>query len=259
MNLTSRIPEQRLMPANSIEEVPQASTAPVAGTRSLARFSEPKALTPRVLEDRRVIHRDDSVRAQAEAFRELRTSLLRLGGDRNFVTLVAPISHRSGGSFVARNLAAAFAFDETKTALLVDCDARYPSQHTALDVVPETGGLMDYLHSGTSGLDEIVYHTGIPRLHLVPSGSSREATGESFSSFRMRTAIDSLRSHGSDRYLILDGPAVRGSPDARILSELVDFVVLVVGYGRSTVQDIEKAAASFAPEKLAGIVFNNGI
>ena len=38
-------------------------------SRSLALMDEPTALTPRELEERRVIHRNDSVREQADAFR----------------------------------------------------------------------------------------------------------------------------------------------------------------------------------------------
>ncbi len=226
---------------------------------SLAHITEQKALSPVRLEERRLIHRNDSARIHADAFRELRTRLLAIGQDRSFVTLVAPIDHRCGGSFVARNLAAAFAFDETKTAILIDCDARHPSQHRALDVDTTTGGLIDYLGDPDVDLDRVIYGTGIPGLRLVPSGSSREVTAESFSSMRMRTMIDSLRSHDDEsRYLILDGPAVKGSPDARILSDLADFVVLVAGYGKVTPDAVEKAAASFPQEKIAGIVFNNG-
>ncbi len=47
-----------------------------------------------------------------------------------------------------------------------------------------------------------------------------------------------------------------GSPDARILSELADLVVLVAGYGKATPENIEKAVASFPHEKVAGVVFN---
>lgn len=226
---------------------------------SLAHIAEQKALSPLRLEERRLIHRNDSARIHADAFRELRTRLLAIGHDQSFVTLVAPIDHHCGGSFVARNLAAAFAFDETKTSILIDCDARHPSQHRALDVDTSSGGLIDYLEDPALGLDRVIYGTGIPRLRLVPSGSSREVTAESFSSMRMRTMIDSLRSYDDEsRYLILDGPAVKGSPDARILSELADFVVLVAGYGKVTPDAVEKAAASFPQEKIAGIVFNNG-
>lgn len=242
---------------NQDSDRPQGSLRRLDAARSLALLDEPKALTTRELEDRRVIHRNDSVREQADAFRELRTRLLAAGGERNFVTLVAPISHGCGGSFVARNLAAAFAFDDTKTSLLIDCDVLHPSQHSALRVDTSSGGLMDYLEDSSLDVAKVLYRTGVPRLRLIPSGRQRETTGESFSSFRMRAMIDSVRSRYPDRYLILDSPSVLGSPDARILSELADMVVLVAGYGLVTPEKIEAALASFPPEKVAGVVFNH--
>lgn len=225
--------------------------------RSIARVTETTVLSPRTLEERRLIHRNDAVRAQADAFRELRTRLLALGGEHNFITLVAPVGHGCGGSFVARNLAAAFAFDEAKTALLLDCDARHPAQHSALGVDCGNGGLIDYLENPSIDVSQVLYRTGVPRLRLIPSGSQRETTGEHFTSFRMRAMIDSLRSRYADRYLIIDAPSVTGSPDARMLADLADLVVLVAGYGRVTQQGIDKAVANFDPEKFAGVVFNH--
>jgi Mrp family chromosome partitioning ATPase len=233
------------------------SADPSASGRSIMRSNESQALSPRALEDRRLIHRNDSTRLHADAFRDLRTRLLALGGDRNFVTLVAPVVPGCGASFVARNLAAAFAFDETKTATLIDCDALRPAQHTALGVDANQGGLMDYLDGRVNEMAPVQYRTVLPRMDLVPTGGVREITGESFSSLRMRSLVDSLRSTHSNRYLVLDGPPVLKSPDARILSDLADLVVLVAGYARVTTEQIEKAAANFAPEKLAGVVFND--
>ena len=79
---------------------------------------------------------------------------------------------------------------------------------------------------------------------------------EYFSSFRMRLLLDSLRSAYADRYIFLDSPPVLGSPDARILSDLADVVVLVAGYGRNTPAAISAAAGNFDPAKFAGVVFN---
>ncbi len=218
-------------------------------------------LTTRQLEERRLIHRQESVREHADAFRELRTRLLALGSglshvSGSFVTLVAPVRHGSGGSYVARNLAAAFAFDESRQALLIDCDATHPAQGDALQVDAARGGLIDYLENEDVPLGEIVYPTGVPRLQLIPFGRSRETPGESFSSFRMRAMIDSLRVHHGNRHLILDGSPVQDSPDSRILSDLADLVVVVVGYGQVGTDAIDKAVASFPPEKFAGVVFN---
>ncbi|TCV97597.1 hypothetical protein EC912_101614 [Luteibacter rhizovicinus] len=224
---------------------------------SIARMSETGgALAPFQLEQRRMIHREESVRQQSDAFRGIRTRLLGLAGQHNFVTLVVSVSPRSGGSFVARNLAAAFAFDEAKTSLLIDCNLRYPDQHKSLGVEPDNGGLIDFLEHPSIGIEPILYRTGIPRLRLIPAGKSRENSGEYFSSFRMRTVVDSLRCRYADRYLFLDGPSVKGSPDARILSDLADYVIVVAGYGRDTPAAISQAVANFEPDKLAGVVFN---
>jgi Mrp family chromosome partitioning ATPase len=244
-------PVEGAVPADPAGQIAQR----VSASRSIARMVETRALAPRQLDERRLIHREESARPQADAFREIRTRLLALGGDQNFVTMVAAVSSGSGGSFVARNLAAAFAFDEAKTALLVDCNPRHAAQHKALgtDAGP---GLIDYLDHPALGIEPIIYRTGIPRLRLIPAGKPREISGEYFSSFRMRAVVDSLRCRYADRYLFLDGPATKGSPDARILSELADFVVLVAGYGRDTPAAIAQAAAAFDPERFAGVVFN---
>ena len=223
---------------------------------SIARMADGGALTPRQLEQQRLIHRDESVRAESDAFREIRTRLLGLAGEQNFVTLVVPISPHSGGSFIARNLAAAFAFDETKTSLLIDCNLRHPAQHKAFGIDPSRGGLIDYLERPALGIEAILYRTGIPRVRLIPTGRVRENGGEYFSSFRMRAVIDSLRCRYADRYIFLDGAAIKGSPDARILSDLVDFVVVVAGYGRDTPKAISQAVANFDRDKMAGVVFN---
>jgi Mrp family chromosome partitioning ATPase len=229
----------------------------VSPGHSIARMAEEGTLAPKQLESRQLIHREDSVRRQSDAFREIRTRLLGLAGEQNFVTLLVSVSPRSGSSFVARNLATAFAFDETKTSLLIDCNLRYPAQHKALGVDPVHGGLIDFLEHPATGIKSVLYHTGIPRMRLIPAGKARENGGEYFSSFRMRAVIDSLRCRYPDRYIFLDGPAIKGSPDARILSDLADFVVVVAGYGRDTPKAISQAVANFDPDKLAGVVFNH--
>lgn len=241
--------------SSSAKQPPAQPNAPATGGRSVARLREPAPLSPRALEDRQLIHAHESVRVHADAFREIRTRLLDLGTD-NFVTMVTAVSPHSGASFVARNLAAAFAFDSARSSLLIDCNVRYPSQHLALGIDPAHGGLMDFLDHPAIGVEKILYPTGIPRVRLIPAGTQREIAGEYFSSFRIRALLDSLRTRYAERYIFLDGPAVKGSPDARILADLADFVVLVVSSGRDTPAAINRAVANFDPSKLAGVVFN---
>jgi len=226
--------------------------------RSIARMDQSTALSSVQMDARSLIHRNSDAKAGVEAFRELRTRLLTMATG-NFVTLIASVSRGSGGSFVARNLAAAMAFDESKSALLIDCDLRHPSQHLTLQIEPVHGGLIDLLEAEQAQISDALYPTGVPRLRVLPAGKTREIGAEYFSSVRMRLLIDSLRSRYPDRYIFLDGPPVRGAPDARILAELADIVVLVAGYGRDTPASISQAAANFDPGKFAGVVFNEGV
>lgn len=230
----------------------------LVANRSITRLSETTALTPAQMQERSIISPSSMGHPVVDAFREVRTRLLAAANDTNIVTLVAPVSRGSGGSFVARNLAAAFALDEAKSAVLVDCDLYRPTQHTTMRIDPFKGGLVNFLEDPATFIADMLYETGIPRLRLIPAGSLPTRNIEYFSSFRMRLLVDSLRSRYPDRYLVLDSPPVRGAPDARILAEIADVVVLVAGYGRDSPDDIARAAANFDPGRFAGVVFNEG-
>jgi Mrp family chromosome partitioning ATPase len=227
-----------------------------ASRELIARMEEPFARRPGELEALGVIHQGAKDPRRTDAFRDLRTQLLAHGLGRNFVILVAPVTPQCGGSLVALNLAAAFAFDESKTALLIDCNLRQPMLHEHLGVRVEHGGLTDLLEESTTEVESIIYPTGIARLRLIPAGRRREASAEYFTSYRMRGLIDALRSRYPDRYVVLAAPPVSRSPDARILSELADTAVVVAGYGCATTSAIRDATAVLEPARLAGIVFN---
>lgn len=230
----------------------------LVANRSITRITETTALTPAQMRERSVISPTSVGQPLVDAFREVRTRLLAAANDNNIVTLIAPVSRGSGGSYVARNLAAAFAFDEAKSAVLIDCDLYRPSQHFTMRVDPFKGGLVNYLEDPATFIADMLYKTGIPRLRLVPAGTSPVRNTEYLSSFRMRLLVDSLRSRYPDRYLFLDSPPVRGAPDARILADIADVVILVAGYGRDTPDEIARAASNFDPNKFAGVVFNEG-
>lgn len=228
----------------------KALSRPFEGALAPAQaFSERQLLT------RRIISHDMPDPRPADAFRDLRTQLLaRTPG--NSVTLVAAVQRGNGGSFVALNLASAVAFDDSRAAVLIDCNLRSPQLHERLAVVPSRAGLVDYLEGRVESLDDIIYPTGVARLMLIPAGARREASGELLGSQRMATLLDSLRAAEGRLNIVLDGPAVASSPDARILSQLADQAVLVAGYGRDTPNAVREAAAVFDPARLAGLVFN---
>lgn len=230
------------------------SVATEPGT-SIARMRQPGALTPYVLEVKRVVHRLREDRRLTDTFRELRSRLLPDNGLRNPVILVCGVAAHCGASFVARNLAAAIAMDEEHTALLIDCNLRKPSQSVALNA--DAGpGLADYLRMPQMGAESIIYPTGVPRLRLVPTGNSTRHCGDQLASVRMRTLIAELSNRYADRCVILDGPQATGAPEARVLSQRADIVLLVAGAGMHRPKAVSDAARVFDPAKLAGVIFN---
>ena len=246
--------DSRMLVPSSLELGPGAVDRYVI-SKQIVRMQEPRRLTPEDMDERRIIYPESSNRPMVNRFRDLRTKLLEKSGGNNFTMVVSGAPAGAGCSFVALNLAAAFAFDQAKTALVIDCNLREPSLHTTLDIMPETG-LTDFLDEPDYDISRIIYPTGIPRLRLIPSGSRREIPGEFFTSFRMKQFLQAVRRRYPDRFIILDTAPISESPDARILSELCDYAMLVVPHGRVSAGLADQAAMAFHSEKFVGAVIN---
>jgi len=222
----------------------------------IRRMAELERLSYAELESLKVIH-PGMLQAQVmNAFRELRTKLYQLPSSReNFVLLIASVVPKGGGSFVATNLGAAIALDESKTALIIDCNIYDPALHRLLPLEPDFG-LVDYLENITLEAKDIIYSSGVRRLRLIPAGAPRQPGAEFFTSSRMRRLIEELRTRYRDRYILIDAPAMSTSTDARILAELCDYVMLVVPHGQVSSDHIQSSIDAIGPEKLAGVIFN---
>ncbi|WP_278800695.1 polysaccharide biosynthesis protein [Marinobacter nauticus] len=246
--------DSRMLVPSSLELGPGAVDKYVI-SKQIVRMQEPRRLTHDDLDERRIIYPESRNRALVNRFRDLRTKLLEVSGGNNFTLVVSGASSGAGSSFVALNLAAAFAFDQAKTALIIDCNLREPSLHSTLDVMPETG-LTDFLDDPDYDISRILYPTGIPRLRLIPAGSRRETPAEFFTSFRMKQFLQAIRRRYPDRFIVLDTAPISESPDARILTELCDYAMLVVPHGKITAATAEQAATAFNPDRFVGAVIN---
>lgn len=229
----------------------------VASRYEIARMKEPWELDRTQMAEKRIIFPGMADREMADSFRRLRTKIIQKSNSDNSVIMVTGLSGGSGTSFTALNLATAFAFDESKTALVVDCNLQKPG----LMVKEKQGeyGLVDYLEEYNDEMEvgDIIYSVGIKRLRLMPCGSEREDVIEHFTSMKMRELIESIKGRYQERYIILDSPPIVESADAGILAELSDYTILVVPYGKYTETRIEKAVKAVGREKFLGIVFNN--
>ena len=234
--------------------------------RQIAMMKEPLPQSIGQLKARKIIYPEMKDREVLDTFRRLRTKLLQISNGENFVALLTSVAPGSGASFNATNLAAAFALDDTKTALVVDCNLRNPVQHKRFGVGGnrELIGLTDYIENPESldpdgwSLDDIIYPTGVKRVSLVPVGKRREASLDYVSSAHMEAFFAEVRGRYPDRFIFVDAPSLSESPDALVLADLVDMVVLCVAHGKSMRSEIAQVAAEFGNDKLVGVIFTEG-
>ena len=69
--------------------------------------------------------------------------------------------------------------------------------------------------------------------------------------------MEDIKYRYDNRYVIVDGPSMSTSADARILSEICDYTVLVIPYGGVTPGALDSVIDEIDERKLAGIVINN--
>ncbi|MCG8313624.1 MAG: polysaccharide biosynthesis protein [Pseudomonadales bacterium] len=223
---------------------------------AIRQMAEIDLLDQKTLEEKKIIGPGTTQKEFLNTFREIRTKLVQLSNKKNFVAMVNSVVDGGGASFTALNLAAVFALDKSKTALLVDCNLYEPALHHVFDLQPEYG-LTDYLEDSTLDIDDIIYATGIERLRLIPAGTFQEAGAEYFSSERMASFLEAVVARYPDRYIFLDSPPAAVSAEGRIIAELSDYGIIVVPYGKVTVQQIEATVAAIGKQKVAGVIFNN--
>ncbi len=231
----------------------------LSAAEEIAHMREIERRPPVELMRRRIIHPEMQDARVNDAFRHLRTALLQKTAGKNFVLAVTSAAADGGASFVSLNLAASFAFDDSKTALLVDGNLRQP-HFTDLLLDPEhDAGLTDYLSGAEREAENIIHPIGIPRLRLIPVGTQHRNSMEYFTTLQLERLLAELRHRYRERFVIIDTPPIMEAADARILAQLCDYALLVVPYGRVTGAQLSAAADTVGQEKLIGCVMNNQI
>jgi len=196
---------------------------------------------------------------EADAYRNVRASLLGIADKRGPIVtlLVTSAKAGEGKSTTALNLAATCAKAGERT-LLLDVDFRRPSlADVFIEQEPgtEIHGLVDVL-KGELPWQRTVRHTEIPNLDFIPTGDTRSIPIEILGTLELRQLLIAL-AHHYDR-VILDGPAVLGLADCRVLGRIVDASLLVVRSGSLELTTLHRAKAMLEQSHvvIAGVVFN---
>jgi succinoglycan biosynthesis transport protein ExoP len=160
----------------------------------------------------------------SEAIRQVRTSIMlsAANGPPKGIIVTSP-NTQEGKSTIASNLAVSLALDGRKVVLL-ECDLRKPRLHRVFETPPQPG-LSTFL-TGSSEWEEIIRPTKAPNLWFIPAGPVPPNPFELLNSEAFKALLDELRREF--QHVIVDTPPALGFADARVISKLMDGVLLVM-------------------------------
>jgi protein-tyrosine kinase len=159
-----------------------------------------------------------------------------------------------GKTLTSCNLALTFAKEFDQTVLLVDSDLRQQKVHEYLGYESEKG-LSNYLQNGTS-LSDLIVWPGVEKLTVISGGNTVMASSELLNSPRMKDLVKDLKSRYPDRYVLFDVAPVLAGADAMAFAPQVDYIILVVRAGSTSIEDVKLALDLLPRKKVLGVVLN---
>ena len=190
----------------------------------------------------------------AEQFRTLRARIDSLALQRP-LNSIAMVSANSGDgkTTAAINLAVVTSMSLDRRVLLIDCDLRRPSVHQALGLEPRAG--LGELLTGKVSFSEVVMPVEGQNLEILGVRSLPGNPSELLASRHMTSLLEEVCQH-YDR-VILDTPAALGLPDAKIVAEQCDGLVMVMRAGVTPVNDALATLELLDRRRVLGVVLND--
>lgn len=215
-------------------------------------ISRSVTLNPQVLAANRCVGYQDS--REMEFYKVLRTQILQRtngGGSTVMVTSALP---GEGKTLTAINLAFTFAKEFKQTALLVDCDLRKQQIHKVLGFASEKG-IVDYLLNDCP-IQELFVWPGVEKLTVISGGKTVKDSSELLGSPGMKDLVTDMKNRYPDRYVFFDVPPLLTSADSLAFAPFVDYILVTVQAGQTSLQDVNKALRLLPGEKVLGLVMN---
>jgi protein-tyrosine kinase len=215
--------------------------------------SRPVKLNPQILAENRCVGYQSGT-PEMEYYRVLRTHILQQTGGKGNTIMVTSANPGEGKTLTAINLAFTFAREFKQTALLVDCDLKRQQIHERLGFSSEKG-LVDYLIDDTPISDLMVW-PGVEKLTVISGGNTVKDSSELLGSLGMKNLVIDMKNRYPDRYVFFDVPPLLTCADSLAFAPLVDYVLIVVQAGKTSLQDINRALKLLPSEKILGLVMN---
>lgn len=188
-----------------------------------------------------------------EEFRTLRTHLSQMREKVPLETiLVTSALPGEGKTFVAVNIALAFAQNKGRRVLLIDGDLRLSRVHAALGA-RRAPGLTEYLE-GKVDVSEVLQRGGPGDVFVIPGGDGASNPVELVGNGRLKSLLHRLRPLFD--WIVMDSPPCVPLSDASVLADLSDGVLMVVRAGKSPFDVVQQGGRQFRDKRLLGVVLN---
>lgn len=230
---------------DSSESLMEASRLPAAGTASEQA-------------SRAIVLLSDPQGARAEAIRALRTHILAQHVQEGRRALaICGASADVGCTFVSANLAVALSQIGLKT-LLIDGNMRSPGVERLLPSPASEKGLYQYLTSVSDAPGDYIAFGPVPHLSIFYAGGTAPDAQELLAGEKFKALMDlCLRDFEAT---IVDTPPANTCADARRISNVVGYSLIVARRDKSFVDDVRmlKNQLHHDHARVVGTVLNEG-
>jgi capsular exopolysaccharide synthesis family protein len=202
---------------------------------------------------RLVLRQDQTSKPALEAYRALRTRLMRAQSKAPLKTIaITSALPGEGKTLTTMNLGLCCAQLPQQKVLVIDADLRTCGLTALLDQ-PGVTGLAEVL-AGKATPDEAIAATNQKNFFVLPAGSTSAPPSELFSGARWQELLG--RCSELFDVVLVDTPPIMPLVDFELISAACQGIVMIVRAHYAQRETMQKSASSVDRKKLVGLVLN---
>lgn len=174
--------------------------------------------------------------------------------DGNLILVSSALSGE-GKTFTSINLALSLAQERDHSVLLVDADVAKPQTSEIFDADGEPG-LLDALEDVNAHVQSLILPTDVENFSLLPAGKPRHHATELLASDAMHRVVRTLTSLSPGQIVVFDSPPLLQTSEAKVLSDIVGQIVVVVRAEETSQDAVSAAIATLDEDKAINMVLN---